>query len=172
LAREDGDGFAGRGGHGSRRRPLAGLRWALAGASFAYLALLTANAEAFGQPPLVATPLTVTGTQLPGLRSDPQLVNLSLSVPLGGDVPIASYIAFRPASSNIFFQRNELGVWVPWDGKIESLINNGYQPANGTLNYAVAPIDLSPYMFPLTVIVGYWTGAELKFGQFDVESLP
>lgn len=164
LARKESEGWV-------KLPRLGRARLALASAFLLWLAASSAGADAINAPPLSA-PLTATGTQLATLRADPKSVDISRSVPLAGDVPIASYIAFRPASTNSFFQRNDLGAWVLWDGKIETLINNGYQPANGVLGFVAAAIDLSPYMFPLTVIIAYWTGSELKVGQFDVESLP
>jgi hypothetical protein len=115
--------------------------------------------------------LTLAGVELTPVTIDPAQMAFSVTVDLQSDVPLASYVTARPRGSPAL-QRTKAGAWVAWDEHAESLIDNGFPPAHGQLNFAVAAAASPDPSFPVTVWVAYRTVAGLKFGIFAVVPKP
>jgi hypothetical protein len=115
--------------------------------------------------------LTLAGVELAPVAIDPTQMAFSVTVDLQSDVPLASYVTARPRGSPAL-QRTKTGAWVVWDEHAESLIDNGFPPAHGRMNFAVTAAAFPGQSFPVTVWVAYRTPAGLKFGIFTVVPKP
>lgn len=111
--------------------------------------------------------LTISGTALESVEVAPASANVSRTVALNGDAPTASYVmAHMPDGRTL--QRTNLGYWQPWDGKLDSLLDNGFRAAGGNLTFKVLKEDISGRFFPITVTLAYRTGEQVKFGVFQI----
>jgi hypothetical protein len=114
-----------------------------------------------------AESLTVAGAALESVAVAPASANVSRSVALNGDAPTATYVmAHMPDGQAL--QRTNLGYWQPWDGKLDSLVDNGFRPSGGDLTFKVLKEDISGRFFPITVTLAYRTAEAVKFGVFQI----
>jgi hypothetical protein len=114
-----------------------------------------------------AESLTVAGAALESVAVAPAAANLTRTVALNGDAPTATYVmAHMPDGRTL--QRTNLGYWQPWDGKLDSLVDNGFRPAAGDLTFKILKEDISGRFFPITVTLAYRTGEAVKFGVFQI----
>lgn len=110
--------------------------------------------------------LSEAGQQMPDLVIDPRDADIRVTVDVGGEVLRASYVmAHTPAGLSL--QQTSPGRWEPWDGRVDSLIDNGLVPSNGRLTFEIMEGDLSEEFFPLTFTVAYQTEEALKYGVFQ-----
>lgn len=116
--------------------------------------------------------LSPDGAALPSMIVDWSKADLTQIVETGGDQVLATYIVARVHSTSQAMQRTNLGYWVPWDGNLDSLVDNQMPQANGQITYKVLDQSLDGLAAPLTVTLLYRTPAGLKLGQFYVEARP
>ncbi len=118
-----------------------------------------------------AEKLTVAGAALADVTVNPATVattGISRTIELSGDAPAATFVtAHLPDGKHL--QRSNLGYWLPWDGDVDSLIDNRL-PLNGdgTVTFKVVKEDLSDKMFPIAVTLAYTVGEQVKFGVFQI----
>lgn len=136
------------------------------------VAVALAHAAIGAAPAAAADVLSQDGTILANIRIEPAQADVSRTINLQGDVPLASYVIARQHSTNLLLQRNNLGFWVPWNGDPSTLIDNRFVAQGGALTFKLLKEDLSAALFPLTVILAYRTASGLKYGQFEIEPRP
>jgi hypothetical protein len=107
--------------------------------------------------------LSYSGTELAPVIVDRAYVTFSVTVNLAGDRPIATYMAARPRGRPAF-QRTQDGIWVPWDQRTQSLIDNRFASSAGHLFYVVIGANFRTESFPMALEVAYRTPAGVKFG--------
>jgi hypothetical protein len=113
--------------------------------------------------------LTYAGAILAPVSVDPAYVHIRVVVDLGGDVPLASYIAARPRGMPAL-QRTESGAWVVWDQRPRSLIDNGFASSEGNLVFEDIGADFTRQSFPIALEVAYRTLSGVKFGLLTMLS--
>ena len=107
--------------------------------------------------------LSYSGTELAPVIVDRAFVNVSLTIDLAGDRPMASYMAARPRGMPAL-QRMPAGGWVPWDQRMESLIDNRFASSAGHLLFVVTGANFRAQSFPIALEVAYRMPAGVKFG--------
>ncbi len=131
------------------------------GAASVIAVLVALPATGFGQT------LSASGAVLAGLTVNPASAQITYNVDLAGDVPSASYVmAHMPDGKSL--QRNNLGYWLPWNGQLESLIDNKFVAAGNALTFKVIDQDIRDRMFPIRFVIAYRTASAFKFGVFEV----
>jgi hypothetical protein len=113
--------------------------------------------------------LSYSGTELAPVIVDRAYVNISVTVDLAGDRPMATYIAARPRGMPAL-QRTAEGAWVAWDQRTQSLIDNRFTSSGGHLHFAVAGLNLSRQSFPIALEIAYRMPAGVKFGVLTMTS--
>lgn len=113
--------------------------------------------------------LTYAGTTLAPVIVDPAYVHIRVVVDLGGDLPLASYMAARPRGMPAL-QRTDTGAWVVWDQRSQSLIDNGFASSDRNLVFEVIGADFTRESFPIALEVAYRTLSGVKFGQLTMIS--
>lgn len=112
------------------------------------------------------TKLSEIGQPLPDLIIDPSNANIKVTVAIGNDQPRATYImAHTPAGLSL--QQTAPGRWESWDGRNDSLVNNGLKQSNGRITFEIMQGDLTAEFYPLTFAIAYRTGRALKYGVFQ-----
>ena len=130
-------------------------------------ACIGAVAAAWTAGAAAAESLTLYGARLENVAVAPASADLSRTVALNGDVPSAVYVtAHMPDGQSL--QRTNLGYWQPWDGALDSLVDNGFRAAGGSLTFKILEEDISERFFPITVTLAYRVGEEVKFGVFQI----
>ena len=66
--------------------------------------------------------------------------------------------------------RTRQGYWLPWSGREDDLLDVGFVPRSGQLEYKLLKEDLPTPQLPVTVTVGYRTAAGVKFGFFELRA--
>ncbi len=92
---------------------------------------------------------------------------LTRTVDLGEDLPLATH-AMRRSGTSSASQLTFDGTWIPWDGSVETLADNGFAESGRKLTFDLFNGDLSNEFFPINYTVAYLTEAGLKFGVFQV----
>jgi hypothetical protein len=113
--------------------------------------------------------LSYSGTELAPVIVDRAYVNLSITIDLAGDRPMATYMAARPRGMPAL-QRTPGGGWVTWDQRTESLIDNRFATSGGQLFFAVTNANFQVQSFPIALEVAYRTPAGVKFGVLTLIS--
>ncbi len=111
--------------------------------------------------------LTSEGVSLDTIKIDPGDADIIRTIDLAGDSPSATYVTRRTVSG-LRQQRTPLGEWIPWDGNVEMLKDNGFPEAGGKMVFDIFHGDLSNEFFPVNFSVAYRTEAGLRFGVFQV----
>jgi len=117
-----------------------------------------------------AVKLSSSGTIFPAIVVDWSDAELTRIVDSGGDQILATHIVARVHSTSQAMQRTNLGYWVPWDGDIDSLVDNQMPRAGGQITFKILDQSLEGLSAPLTVTLMYRTPAGMKIGQFQVEA--
>ena len=91
------------------------------------------------------------------------------AINLNGDQPIAVYV-MASGSTGTRYVRTRQGYWLPWSGRIEDLVDAGFAPQGGQIEYKLVKEELPRSQLPITVTVAYRTAAEIKFGFFELRS--
>jgi hypothetical protein len=107
--------------------------------------------------------LSYSGIELAPVIVDRAFVNISVTVDLAGDRPMATYMAARPRGMPAF-QRTPGGGWVAWDQRPASLIDNRFPSSAGHLFFVVTGANFRAQSFPIALEVAYRTPAGVKFG--------
>ena len=108
-----------------------------------------------------------------GVRLADETVDLSTSVTLsrtisvGGDSPGATYVTANLADGRRL-QRNNLGYWLPWDGRASTLIDNRFAASGGNVTYKILSQDISDLFFPISITLAYRVDGTIKYGVFTV----
>tara|TARA_B100001057_G_scaffold498320_1_gene604965 strand:- start:1093 stop:1542 length:450 start_codon:yes stop_codon:yes gene_type:complete len=124
----------------------------------------------FGTKVLLAEPVNLTelGVILPSIAVNAENVSIDLKVNVGNDEPSATFVTAHTASGGVL-QRNNLGYWIPWSGKLDELINNfSTRTGNELFIKILKEENMSNEMFPIRITVGYETSSRLKFGVFEL----
>jgi hypothetical protein len=117
---------------------------------------------------LAGDKLTLAGIYLGEVKVMPATAVVSRAVDLdSGEQPNATYVTMTLREGKRLQRTNE-GYWVPWDGAVDSLVDNRFQPLGSQLVFKVLKEDLTGYMFPLTVTIAYRVPSGVKFGFFQV----
>ena len=111
--------------------------------------------------------LRPSGTVLSSMLVDPAHAQITRTVQLGGDVPLATHVITKTTDGRTL-QRTALGEWVPWDRDEATLINSRFTPSGGNLTFKVDDGSLMDRFFPISYTVAYRTETGLKFGVFSV----
>jgi hypothetical protein len=123
--------------------------------------LVAAPATGHGQT------LSASGAVLAGLTVNVASAQITYNVDLAGDVPTATYVmAHMPDGKSL--QRSNLGYWLPWNGQLETLIDNKFVAAGSSLTFKVIDQDIRDRMFPIRFVIAYRTASAFKFGVFEV----
>ncbi len=134
-------------------------------ASVVYATALLANL-----PTVAAEPMPTLSEDWPWLApvyADPSNLDLSYTVDVGGDAPLATHVMARTAAGS-YLQRDRDGYWIPWSGGLEALLDNGFQARDGKLTFKVVQEDLSVEWLPIAITVAYRTATALKLGVFEL----
>lgn len=124
--------------------------------------LLTAPAAA------AAEQLSASGTKLEDVGVNLAApVSLTRTISLNGDSPSAFYVTAHMPDGRAL-QRNNLGYWVPWDGRPQSLIDNRFRVSDGQVTYKILRQDIADLFFPVTVTLAYRADGTVKFGVFNL----
>ena len=107
--------------------------------------------------------LSYSGTALAAVSVDRAFVNISVTVDLAGDRPMATYMAAWPRGMPAF-QRTSRGEWVAWDQRTQSLIDNRFTSSAGLLYFVVTGANFRAHSFPIELEVAYRMPAGVKFG--------
>jgi hypothetical protein len=107
--------------------------------------------------------LSYSGIELAPVIVDRAFVNVSVTIDLAGDRPMASYMAARPRGKQAL-QRTPGGGWVAWDQRTESLIDNRFASSAGHLFFVVTGANFRAESFPIALEVAYRMPAGVKFG--------
>jgi hypothetical protein len=119
---------------------------------------------------LLAEPVTLTklGAILPPIVINAENVSLTVKVNVENENPSSTFVTAHTASGSVL-QRNNLGYWIPWSGKLDELINNfSNQTGNELLIKILKEENMSNEMFPIRITVGYETSSVLKFGVLEL----
>ncbi len=119
---------------------------------------------------LLAEPVTLTklGAILPPVVINPKNVSLNVKVNVQNEEPSSTFVTAHTASGSVL-QRNNLGYWIPWSGKLDELINNfSSQTGNELFIKVLKEENMSTEMFPIRITVGYETSSGLKFGVLEL----
>ncbi len=115
--------------------------------------------------------LSETGASLGTLTTDGQVGDLRLTVALGGDSPESTHVwAILGGAERR--QRTRDGYWVPWDGNLETLADNGFAASEGQLEFKLLNEDIAADNHGITLAVGYRAGGVLKYGLFGLLPQP
>jgi hypothetical protein len=107
--------------------------------------------------------LSYSGTALAAVSVDRAFVNISVTVDLAGDRPMATYMAARPRGMPAL-QRTPEGAWIRWDQRPESLIDNRFASSAGHIFFVVTGANFRAQSFPISLEVAYRIPAGVKFG--------
>jgi hypothetical protein len=125
------------------------------------LALATAGASARER-------LTEIGARLAAVDVDKSRVTVSTKVATGADVITGTFVTAHTATGRAL-QRNHLGFWIPWDGKLASMADNRFAVADGQVSFKILKDeDMSAELFPVRITLAYRTQTALKFGVFEL----
>ena len=111
--------------------------------------------------------LRPSGTALSSMLVDPTDAQITRTVQLGGDLPLATHVITKTTDGKTL-QRTALGEWVPWDRDEATLIDNRFTPSGGALTFKVDDGSLMDRFFPISYTVAYRTETGLNFGVFAV----
>lgn len=117
-----------------------------------------------------AEPVTLSeqGTRLAPVEVVKNTVSVAFEIALGADSPTASYVSARTGDGTVM-QRTNLGYWVPWDGRLDQLIDNHAPVAGGVMSVKVfKDEDLSDELFPIRLTIAYETASSFKFGVVEL----
>ncbi len=130
--------------------------------------LATLALAAFGRPARAAAQLTTSGTFLGQFRMDASSVTLDWRVSLAGDVPEQTHVSAHTQIGKRYQRTNE-GFWIPWDGKLFTLVDNNRPVESDTVEFKIfADEDLSDEVFPIRIVIGYDIGGDFKFGTIEL----
>ena len=119
---------------------------------------------------LLAEPVKLTklGAILPPVVINAKNVSLDVKVNVENEEPTSTFVTAHTASGSVL-QRNNLGYWIPWSGKLDELINNfSSQTGNELFIKVLKEENMSTEMFPIRITVGYETSSGLKFGVLEL----
>lgn len=111
--------------------------------------------------------LRPSGTALSNMLIDPAHAQITRTIQLGGEVPLATHVITKTTDGKSL-QRTALGEWVPWDRDEATLIDNRFKPSGGALTFKVDDGSLMDRFFPISYAVAYRTEKALNFGVFSV----
>ena len=112
--------------------------------------------------------LTEIGARLSAESIDKSKVTVFRTVTSGADVITGTFVTAHTASGRAL-QRNHLGFWVPWDGRLSSMADNRFAVADGRITFKVLKDeDMSAELFPVRITLAYRTQSALKFGVFEL----
>ena len=111
--------------------------------------------------------LMLEGAVLSTITVNPSDAKITRTVDLGEDSPLATH-AMRRSGTSSASQLTFDGTWIPWDGNVETLADNGFTESGRKLIFDLFNGDLSNAFFPINYTVAYRTEAGLKFGVFQV----
>jgi hypothetical protein len=112
--------------------------------------------------------LTQVGARLSMINIEASRVTVSRQVVVGDDAVTGTYVTAHTASGKAL-QRNHLGFWVPWDGRLATLADNHFSIVGGSIVFKILKDeDMSGELFPVRVMLAYRTQSALKFGVFDL----
>ena len=119
---------------------------------------------------LLAEPVKLTrlGAILPSVVINAENVSLDVKVNVDNEEPTSTFVTAHTASGSVL-QRNNLGYWIPWSGKLDELINNfSSQTGNELFIKVLKEENMSTELFPIRITVGYETPSGLKFGVLEL----
>ena len=112
--------------------------------------------------------MTKLGAILPSVVINAENVSLDVKVNVENEEPTSTFVTAHTASGSVL-QRNNLGYWIPWSGKLDELINNFSSKTDNELFIKILKQeDMSTEMFPIRITVGYEMSSGLKFGVFEL----
>ena len=118
-------------------------------------------------PQSMPNKLLLEGAALSTITVNPSGAKITRTVDLGEDSPLATH-AMRRTGTGSALQRTFDGTWIPWDGSVGTLTDNGFAESDRELTFDLFNGDLSNEFFPINYTVAYRTEAGLKFGVFQV----
>ncbi len=118
-------------------------------------------------PQSMPSKLMLEGAALSTITINPSDAKITRTVDLGEDSTLATH-AMRRTGTGSTFQLTFDGTWIPWDGSVETLTDNGFAESGRKLTFDLFNGDLSNECFPINYTVAYLTEAGLKFGVFQV----
>lgn len=134
------------------------------------LVILTVGVLVMGAPAAVGNQwLSAEGVDLGRVKVESVKNGLSVSVD-AVELDVISTYAVARFQSNAPRQRTANGFWVPWNGRIKSLIDLELVPSpDGSLTFPLVDEDLSAQFLPITFTVIVRTAGDLRWGYVVVE---
>ncbi len=80
---------------------------------------------------------------------------------LDGDVPTVTHVWTNIGGGSYLRQRTNEGYWIPWNGRIEELIDNRFPVANDRVVFKVIDEDIGSDNMEVAIAIGYKSGATL-----------
>lgn len=118
--------------------------------------------------PALAGDLTEKGARLDPIGVDPASVTVERSVALTGDAPVSTHVTALTGAGKRLQRTNE-GYWIPWTGRLDELVDNGFASSGDRLRFKVLKDeDMRGELFPVRVMIGYKTADSFKFGIFEL----
>jgi ribosomal protein S1 len=112
--------------------------------------------------------LAELGAILPSIIVDAENVSVNLKVNLANDEALRTFVMAHTAAGSVL-QRNNLGYWIPWSGKLSDLVNNFSSQIGQELFVKILKEEnMSNELFPIRITVGYETSSKFKFGVFEL----
>lgn len=108
------------------------------------------------------------GAVLRDMAIDPANAVADKVILTGGDAVDTTHVVVREHSTNRALQRNNLGFFVPWDGNLDTLIDNHFSTENGSIVFKILRDGVGDLLYPLSVSIGYRTGGVMKTGHFAI----
>ncbi|MBM85932.1 MAG: hypothetical protein CMM47_07915, partial [Rhodospirillaceae bacterium] len=95
--------------------------------------------------------LTEAGALLAAMDVETTDVTVTRMVDVGGDRLRGTFVTAHTASGKAL-QRNHLGYWVPWDGRVNNLADNHFKVSGGQVLFKVLKDeDMSAELFPIRI---------------------
>ncbi|MGQ0676342.1 MAG: hypothetical protein ACT4N4_09720 [Rhodospirillales bacterium] len=113
--------------------------------------------------------LSAAGARLAHVVMQPGVPDLRRAIDLNGDQPIATYVTARTVGGALMM-RTRHGYWLPWSGREDDLVDNGFTASGGMLEFKLLKESLPSVSLPVTVTVAYRTAAGVKFGMFEIRA--
>ncbi len=111
--------------------------------------------------------LSENGSNLGVQFTNGMIDDLRIDVVLDGDTPIATYVYANIAASELRQRTNE-GYWVPWDGNVDSLIDNQFPVADDRIVFKVMDGDIGDDNQGIGIVIAYKTQNAFKYGMLGL----
>ena len=111
--------------------------------------------------------LSEAGTELGTRTTTGDLSDLRFSVLVDGDAVSSTHVWAIVGGTQLRQRTNE-GYWIPWNGRVDSLIDNRFPVVDGRIDFKVFDGPLGSENQGIAFLIGYRVGTVLKYGILGV----